>query len=332
MATVGLYAATLADFAKRLDPDKKIDEIIELLNQTNEILDDMIFMEGNLPTGHKTTVRTGLPSATWRLLNYGVQPSKSATAQVTDTCGMLEAFAQVDKSLADLNGNAPEWRLTEERGFLEAMNQEMAATLFYGNTAVNPEKFLGLAPRYLTYSASPTNIGNNIIKAGGSSNNTSIWLVCWGPNTVHGIFPKGSRAGFQQKDLGEETLTDAAGGLYRGYRTHYKWDIGLCLRDWRYVVRIANVDTAALTKNAASGADLIDLMTQAIETLPDTGMGKPVFYCNRTIRSFLRRQMVNKVAASTLTMDEVGGKRVMTFSEIPVRKCDQILNSETTVA
>ena len=56
--------------------------IIELLSQTNEILDDMLVVEGNLPTGHQTTIRTGLPQATWRLLNQGVQPGKSTTALV----------------------------------------------------------------------------------------------------------------------------------------------------------------------------------------------------------------------------------------------------------
>lgn len=333
MGTIASLNPTLADFAKRSDPNGKVENVVELLNQTNAVLDDMTFVEGNLATGHKLSIRTGLPTATWRLLNYGVTKSKSRSAQVTDTCGMLEAYAEVDKSLAELNGNAAMWRLSEDRAFLEAMNQEMAATLFYGNTSTDPEKFLGLAPRYATYSATATDIGNNIIKASGSTTNTSIWLVCWDPNTLFGIVPKGSKAGFQIQDLGEQTLSDGAGGQYQGYRTHYKWDIGLCVKDWRYAVRIANIDTSALTKNAASGADLIDLMTQAIEQLPGGQViGRPVFYCNRTVRSFLRRQIANKVAQSTLTMDTVAGKRVVAFDDIPVKRCDQILNSESTVS
>lgn len=333
MATVGNLNPTLADFAKREDPNGKIaSTIIEMLNQTNEILDDMTFVEGNLPTGHKTTVRTGLPASTWRLLNYGVQPNKSTTAQVTDTCGMLESYAEVDKSLADLNGNTAEWCMSEDRAFLESMNQAMTQTLFYGNTATNPERFMGLAPRFSTISTDSTQSGFNIINGSGSSARTSIWLAVWSPNTIHGIFPKGSIAGFQRQDLGEQTLTDAAGGRYQGYRTHYKWDIGLCVRDWRYVVRVANIDSNALTKNAASGADLIDLMTQALEQVQDLNMGRPVFYCNRTVKSFLRRQITNKVANSTLTMETVSGKPVMTFGGVPVKRCDQILNSESAVS
>ncbi|EPE5434245.1 major capsid protein, partial [Escherichia coli] len=79
-------------WGKRVDPNGKVDKIIELLGQTNPILQDMPFVEGNLPTGHRTTIRSGLPSATWRLLNYGVQPSKSTTVQVTDSVGMLETY------------------------------------------------------------------------------------------------------------------------------------------------------------------------------------------------------------------------------------------------
>jgi hypothetical protein len=333
MSTIGQTAVTLQDFAKRVDCDGKVDKIVEIISLQNEILDDMLWMEGNLPTGHKTTVRTGLPGATWRQLNYGVQPTKSSTAQVTDTCGMLEAYAEVDKALADLNGNSSEFRLSEDKAFLEGMNQEMAKTLFYGNTAVNPERFMGLAPRFLASGVDPLASGFNVIKGGGSgSTNTSIWLVVWGDNTVHGIVPKGSKAGFQHEDKGQQTILDAAGGRFEGYRTHYKWDCGLTVRDWRYVVRIANVDVAALTKNAATGDDIVDLMTQALEKIPNLAAGRAAFYCNRTIRSFLRRQVVSKVASSTLSMDSVAGKKVVTLGEVPVRRVDQLLNTEATVS
>tara|TARA_R100000750_G_C2341849_1_gene94530 strand:+ start:996 stop:1985 length:990 start_codon:yes stop_codon:yes gene_type:complete len=329
MATLSTTNPTLADVAKRYDPDGKIDTIVELLSETNEVLDDMTFLEGNLPTGHKTTIRSGLPSSTWRKLNYGVQPSKSTTVQVTDTAGMLEAYAEVDKALADLNGNSASFRLSEDRAFLESMNQTMASTLFYGDTGTDPEKFMGLAPRYdLTTAES----GDNIILGGGSgSDNTSIWLVVWGPNTCHGIFPKGSQAGLKHEDLGEVTLEDAASGKYQGYRTHYKWDIGLTLRDWRYVVRIPNIDISDLTADASAGAELVDLMVQAIEKVPNLGLGRAVFYGNRTISSYLRRQITN-TSNVRISMDEVAGKRVLAFDGIPFRRNDAITNAETLIS
>jgi len=327
---VAMANPTLLDFANRLDEDNKIAAIIELLHDTNEILLDMTPMEGNLPTGHRTTVRTGLPSVTWRLLNYGVQPSKSQTKPVTDSTGMLEAYSEVDKALADLNGNTAAFRLSEDIAFLEAMNQEMASTMMYGNVAVDPEKFTGLAPRYSTISTDMTKSGYNIIDAGGTgSDNTSIWLIVWGNNTVHSIYPKGSQAGFTHENLGQKTLTDAAGGLYEGYRTHYKWDIGLTVRDWRYAVRIANIDWPA-TITDTSAPDLVKFMIDALEQVPNLSMGRAAFYMRREIRTALRHQ-IRTDSNVNLTVETVEGRRVVSFDEVPVRRVDALLATEARI-
>jgi hypothetical protein len=320
------------DVAKRLDPDGKIDTIVEILAETNEILEDMVWMEGNLPTGHRTTIRSGLPAPTWRKLYGGVQPTKSRTVQVTDTCGMLEAYAEVDKALADLNGNTGAFRLSEDRAHIEGMNQEFASSLFYASEATAPEEITGFAPRYNSLSAeNAQNIIQNPSIDG--SDNATVWLICWGENTVHGIYPKGSMGGLQMTDKGQVTIenVDSSGGRMEAYRTHYRWDCGLSVRDWRYVVRI-QYDQEDLVGDNSSGPDLIDLMTQALDVPPSLTMGRPAFYMNRRARSFLRRQMLEKVAASTLTMDQIGGKQVLSFAGIPVRRCDALLNTETAVA
>lgn len=332
MATLSNTHPTLLDLAQALGPDDKIAAIIEILNMTNEVLDDFVMIEGNLLTGHQTTVRTGIPAPTWRKLYGGVQPTKSTSVKVTDSCGMLENYAEVDKALADLNGNSAAFRLSENRPILEGFNQEICSSLFYANEDTEPEAFTGLAPRFNSTTAQN---GQNIILGGSAdTDNTSIWLVVWGENTVHGIYPKGSKGGFQMNDKGQVTIenVDGAGGRMEAYRTHYRWDCGLTVRDWRYVVRIANIELSALTKNASAGADLIDLMTQALELVQNLNMGRPAFYANRTIKSFLRRQITNKVASSTLQMEQVAGKHVMTFDGVPVRRCDSLVNNEALVA
>lgn len=326
MAIKGINALTLADHAKRMDPDGKIAAIVELLSQTNPILTDMVYVEGNLPTGHRTTVRTGLPAAAWRLLNYGVQPSKSTSAQVTDSCGMLEAYAEVDKALADLNGNTNEFRLSEDQAFLEAMNQQMAETVFYGDTRINPQRFTGLSARYNDLTAKNA---QNIIDAGGTGSNlTSIWLVVWGTGTVHGIFPKGQAAGLSHKNKGEVTLEDAEKGKYEGYRTHYKWDNGLTVRDWRYVVRIANIDTTKL--GADDGPNLAKLMVQALHRIPNLQMGKAVFYMNRDAAEYLDIQATDK-ASLAISVKETEGVWWASFRGVPVRTCDVLLSTESQV-
>ena len=334
MATIGT-GVTYLDLASRLDPNNKVSAIIEMLAQTNEILKDAITVEGNLPTGHKTTIRTGLPTATWRLLNYGVQPSKSTTAQISDTCGMLEAYAEVDKSLADLNGNSAAFRLSEDRAFLEAMNQEMASTLFYGNQSTDQEKFTGFKPRYGSASStSNTSIGYNLVPAiahGSISGDdtTSIWFVTWGENTTHLIYPKGSQAGFQHQDLGEVTLTDSQtpSGKYQGYRTHYKWDLGLVVRDWRYNVRVGNIDVSSLDAAPRTAIAILDAMVQAYYKIPNTNMGKTVIYCNSKVLTYLQLQSA-EAGKYMMTYADPVGKPVLTFMGLPIRRCDAILNTD----
>lgn len=334
MALLSAQNPTLLDLAQVLGPDNKVAAIIEILNQTNEVLEDFVMLEGNLITGHQTTVRTGIPAPTWRKLYGGVQPVKSTNVKITDSCGMLESYAEVDKALADLNGNTAAFRLSENRPILEGFNQEVTQTLFYGNEDTEPEAFTGLAPRFNTSVAASAENAQNVLKAGGTqSDNTSIWLVVWGESTCHGIYPKGSQGGMQMNDKGQVTIenVDGLGGRMEAYRTHYRWDCGLTVRDWRYIVRICNIDLSDLVVTGATGANLIDLMTQALELVQGLNVGRPAFYCNRTIKSMLRRQIVNKVVQSTLTMDTVAGRHVMTFDGVPVRRCDALVNNEALV-
>ena len=337
MATLSVTNPTLADLAKATDPDGNIADIVEILNETNEILEDMSWQEGNLPTGHRTTIRSGIPAPTWRKMYGGVQPNKAENVQVTDNCGMLEAYGEVDKALADLANNAAAFRLTEDRAHIEGMNQEQASTLFFGDEGTAPEEFTGLAPRYNDLSAA--NAENIIVGGGAGTDNASIWLVVWGPSTVHGIIPKGSMAGIQSRDLGEVTIedVDGNGGRMQAYRSHYRWDCGLSVRDWRYIVRIPNIDksllSAVYTSGAfASGANLPDLMFQALNRVPSLNMGRAAFYMSRDIQTWIGRQTAAAVQGSTLTTENVGGKIVQSFHGIPMRRCDALSADEALVA
>lgn len=334
MALLTATVLTLADWAKRLDPDGKVPVIVELLEQTNEILTDMRWREGNLPTGHRITVRTGLPTVAWRLLNQGITPSKSTTAQIDEQAGMLEAWSEVDKDLALLNGNVGAFRLSEAGAFLEAMNQEMAQTLFLGNSGLDPEEFTGLAPRYSSLSAG--NAQNVLDGGGAASDNTSIWLVVWGENTVMGIFPKGSKAGLIHEDFGEvtvETTAGVGGTRMRAFQERYQWKAGIAVKDWRYTVRIANIDISDLIANSGSQADLLQLMAKAVHRIPNMGRGTPVFYCNRTVHEFLDIQtLANVSTGGGVTYENVQGKRIMTFRGIPIRTVDVLTETEATVA
>jgi len=331
MATLGTKN-NLLDVAKRLDPDGKIAKIVELLAMTNEILMDIPFKEANEMTSHQTTVRTGLPTVYWRNINQGTQPSKSTTAQIKEGIGMLEAWSECDVKLAKLSGNEKAFRLSEAQAFLEAMNQEAASTIFYGNSAATTEEFNGLAIRYSSLSAA--NAQNILNAAGVGGDNSSIYLVCWGENTIHGVYPKGSKAGIEHEDLGMQTIENAGGvtgARMRVYQDKFAWDMGIALKDWRYVVRICNIDISLLV--AGSGADLINLMIKAVHRIFNKNMGRCVFYMNRTCFEYLDIQRRDDVTAGgQLNYKEVDGKQIYDFRGIPVKIVDALLETEATVS
>lgn len=333
MATLGSTVLTLVDHAKRVQPNGKIQGIAELLSQRNEVVDDIPWIEGNLPTGHRTVVRTGLPTVAYRLMNAGITPSKSTTAQIDEQCGMLEGWNEVDRDLAELNGDVAAFRLSEDKSFIESMGIKFCSTLFYGNTGLNQEEFTGFSPRY---SSTTAGNGSNVLLAGGSgSDNSSIWLVGWGEQTVHGIYPKGSVAGLQHEDLGLTTVQTATGigtGRMRAYQSHFQWKHGIALRDWRYVVRIANIDISNLV-GKSSAADLIELMIKAIHRIPTLSGVRPTFYMNRSCYQMLDIQRRDDVqTGGQLGYSNVDGVPNMAFRGIPVHRTDALLETESVVS
>lgn len=334
MATVGQKHLTMLDLTKRLDPGGKIADIGELLTQMNPILEDIPWIEANGATHHRSVQRTGLPAVFWRMINQGVPTSKSRTAQIDDPMGMLDAYSEVDKKLAELSGDINAFRLSEAQPFMESITQELTSTILYGNQTADPTKFNGLSPRYSSLVTATAETAKNVINGGGvGSDNTSIWLVVWSPSTVFGIYPKGTKAGISHEDLGLETVENAggvAGNLMRAYRDHWEWNGGVSVKDWRYAVRVANIDVSDLT--GVSAADIRELMIKAIHRIPNIAKGKPVFYVNRTIMEFLDTQgRTDVISGGGMTFENVDGKPVYQFRGIQLRIMDRLLETEQRV-
>lgn len=319
---------TLLDFTKHLDPNLKVGEVAEILEKTEDIIEFLPSMEGNLLTGHRSIVRTGYPTPTWKKLYGGVQPTKGTVIPVTDTCGMLRSYAEVDPDIADLGGNTVAFRAREERAHLIGMAHEYAETFWYGGN--NPEEFLGMSGRFNSTTAE--NGIHNIIKSG-STPDTSLWILGAGQMTVHGIFPMGSTAGISREDKGKVTVEsiDGAGGRCEMYRTYYKWDCGLAMPDWRYAVRI-QFDISECMADLTSGPNLVDLITQGLEVIPRDKPAKMGIFCNRATHSMLRRQLVTTVKQSTLLMKDAAGNSRIDIDGIPVYRSDSLLSTETEVS
>lgn len=341
----------LVDWARRADPDGAIAIVAELLSQCNEVMKDMIYQEGNLPLGHKVTVRNGLPQGTWRSVNTGVASSKSLTSQYQFSIGQLQAYSIVDKTLANLNGNVAKFRYTEDMAHIEGLSQQVASALFYSNEATNPSQFTGFGPNYNTVNTATAKNAANVLNAGGttSASQLSIWLVGWGDNTTFGIFPKGSQAGLIYEDKGDIVPQyDTNGNRFEAYTSLFQFNIGLCIKDWRYNVRIANVDTTTAGLQGSSPPDLFALMSRAVVHLPTASRrlsgitesdapGDPVpginpaWYVNRTGREYMDIQAIRDRNVLMNTKDYAGDP-VVTFRDCAIRVVDALTNSEAVIS
>lgn len=341
MATLNANVYSLIDVTKMKDPDGKFAKIGEILNQDNDLVGDIPWKEGNLTTGERITVRNSLPSVGFRRLNEGVARSKTTNRQFDEGAALLEANSQIDRKLAILGGDPAATRANDDKAFIEAMSQRMATTVIYGNSLTAEKEFTGLTPRYNSLSGPNA---NQIIDAGGiGTDNSSIWLVGWGLDSVYGIYPMNTVAGLMHMDttsnlrpgpdgfpIGDEVL-DANNNPYLAYKSHYEWNCGFAVRDARYIVRIANIDKSLMTKDFSTGADLADLMEQALGKMkkltPNTA-----FYTTRSMQTFMLRQSrYEKRAFFDRTKAGVGGGEMPTFSGIVVNRVDAMIADEARV-
>ena len=341
---------SLADWGRRLDPNGNIDDIAELLAQSNEVFDDLLIREGNQPLGHTGTVRTGLPQGTWRNFYQGVPFTKSTTAQVTDTIGSLEAYSRVDRGLAELDGQIAETRLSEDNAHLQGLSQQMATTFFYGNEAVTQAQFTGMAPRFNTINTANAQNAVNVISAGGlASANTSIWLCCWGEQTGFGFYPRGSKAGLVFEDKGDiRPGFDSNSFEFEAYTSYFMWKMGIHIKNWQYFVRVCNIDTTTNGLAGPTPPDVFAILNKALYRIPTLGRRqsgitkvdapnqpapaiRPCFYWNRTSAQYAAIQAIRDKNV-LLKPTEYEGQPILEFRSIPLRINDVIQNTEAALS
>ncbi len=329
MATVGAKFLTLSDWKGRIDPSGKLDSIIEQASNVNHIAQDMLLIEGNMSAGNQATVRTGLPTGTWRKLYGGVPEEKSSTKQVVDAVGILEGFSTVDEHLVEIAPDGVAFRAGEDAAFLEGLMQTLETKFWYGDQDTDPEEITGLAPRYSALT-SAINSANVIDNTGSGAGQTSIWLVTWDPKCTFTFFGKGTKAGFQVEDLGKETVLDSAGDPFRAWRTHFKWQIGVALVDWRYTARLCNID---VSDRDAGTFDVHDDLIRLLRKPPGR-KGRRVIYMNQATLTALdisRSQSAAANAGMALTLREWLGEPTLHLWDVPIRVSDAITDIEAEV-
>lgn len=339
---------TLADLTSRIDGAGKQQVIAELLSQSITLLQDMPFKEGSEIFSHQFVFRNSIPAGAWRYINRGTPYSKSTTGKSTIGMGTLTGWSQIDKLLATGSGNADQFRQNEDIAFIEGMGQTVEQTAWYGNTASNQAEFMGFSTFYNTVSTANAQNAQNVIDGGGTgSDNASIWLVCWGERTVHGVYPRGSRVGLNSEDKGDVVPAyDSLGNPFTAWTTYFEHNLGLCPEDWRQVVRICNID---VTNAGLAGPDALDLfvamsnmvlappvlgkqvsgITQTDAPNGDPGI-RPVIYTNRTVRFWMDVQGIRNRNV-LITPNQAPGIVQDMFRGLPIKVSDQLLITEARV-
>lgn len=340
----------MVQWAKLTDPDGEIADIAWTLAQCNSILKDPIWQESNMGMNHKVTINTGLPQGTWRGNNQGAASSVPTFADFVFGIGMLTSYSKVDQAEADLNGQTNRFRYVQDQSHIMGMSQQVATAMFYANEAINPKQFTGFSPYYSALSTTVAQTAKNVINAGGSGNaNASLWQINWGDDTIYNLFPKGSTAGLVYKDKGDTRgLYDANGNEFEGFTSYFEWKIGLCVKNWEYVSRLANIDTTTAGLKGSSPPDLNYYMCEMAGMPPEStarfsgitetdapGDPRPgtngAWYCNRAVRIALDQQAIRDKNV-LISYREFAGEAVMFWRDFPVRVSDCLLKTEATIS
>lgn len=334
MATLAAQALTFTELRKRMAPDGKIDWIMEIMAQSNPIMQHIVWKEGNLPTGNQTTLRTSYPDPQLRRINRGVKPGKSTTRQIVDTCCIMEAYSQVDVRLVQLAPDKEGFRRSEDAAFVEGFTRKLAKDMFYGDTDENPDEFNGLGVRLNTFTGDKGTYGYQTINAGGTNANkqTSIYIVDWGDKAVVGIYPKGSKAGLQMEDKGEQIVEDAEGGKYPALMTWFAWDAGLAVENLRKVAALRNVD---MNKDVTATTEterkkLVENFIRAKNRLQDPK--HPIAYVSDEVYTLLELHLNDKSNVYITRQELMGAMPKIYVSGIEISKCDALTNTEPVIS
>lgn len=326
MALMTAQRLTLLELAKRTK-ENSIVAIAEILNKTNSMLGDAPYVQANDTTSHTTTKRHYLPAGSWRKINQGVAIESSQTTQITEGIGMLEAYSRVDSALVDMSPDGRAFRLSEDLAFIEGLSQTLATALVYSTVTGYPEKFNGFSTRYAALTTKGTSAVHNVHGCGSTSTSASasVWIIQWGMDKVHLIYPRNApNFGIQVIDDGLLTVNDTSGNPYKVYQTHFKINVGLCVRDDRSAQRVCNIKTTGSTNIWSD-----DVMIRALREMPNQGAGA-VIYANTTVLSQMDIDSKDKSNVQYGPPD-AWGRPTMFFRGFPVRQVDALLDTESYI-
>jgi hypothetical protein len=297
-------------------------KIIELMGLTNEMLLDAPTYEANNATVNVSVQRTIKEIGTHRIYNQGVGSVATQTVPVTDRIAMMAEYSKVDAKMVEHSGNKQAARQSEAVAIIKGMGLTQSKTLVYGD-GNKPEEFNGMFIRRNKLN------GKNVLDAGGTSNDldmTSIYLVAFGPDLLHLIYPKGSNSvGVSRRDLDLVDMPDENDPkkMLPMYAEYFEAQYGIAVKEPQALIRLCNIP-----KDIAPDR-LVDLIIDASYELP-MGASTYAMYSNKTINKKIDKASRDKNNVAHTTTDP-WGRPILNIRDLRCRRMDVISHNEEKV-
>lgn len=333
---IGTKQITFRDILSGLKSDGSRDQyIVDLFLKKNPILDDLIVTLANDGQVNQTTIRAGLPNVAWTGIYEGPQGSKGSKRVVKDACGMAESMVEVAKKLYDKAPDKQAFLLDEASTHANAMGQEVATALIYGNIKKNPKQFNGLDLRYPLHGGTDEDESSFYVINGAKASNPStsalrsIWLVGHGTHSVHGFFPEGGVAGLKQGPVEEKWNSEdvATAGNYKLVVQQFSWEIGLAVRDFRYAGRISNIESDKMFETSGQ-PDYLELLRRLMCRVNSDGVNQ-AFYMDKQTLEMIQVLCGRKTAENAVRFEQLFDRKVTTLFGVPVRTLACMNTNET---
>ena len=330
MAVIAPTYQTIDDVLKLYDPDGSMAPVIDTTKQDNPVMSMMPLIEGNLPTGDRTTRLVKRPVPSKRRINEHVAATRAEYGQFDEAAEIMTDFSNVDPKLLDMAASPMAARAQFDSDHYSGMEEELANSLIYGNAAADPRSMNGLAVRR----SDPAQYADYMFDGTGTgSDNMSIYLVGWGPKTFTGIYPKGSMGGIEMRDIGPRIDTNSNGEMLEVLTTKIEVTRGLAEKNPRCLLRACNISYANLVPLDDQTIDLVDLMIDMMERLPSTTVTdayRPMFLMPKAILTTLRKQVVDR-ANVNFTFSDYMGREIDRFGGVPCLRHDALTATEAAI-
>ena len=330
MAATGATLVTMLDIVN-VSNNNEIQNVIFPLTKQSDLAKQMPMIEATDLTSSIVTRNGALVTGVWADYNEGIDASKGGEKQYREVIGNLESRLEIDTRLLKIQRDREKFMSIKERGHADGLANDMQDALVTGSVAAG-NHFDGIEARLNSLSLTDA-FGETVVHTYGGTGTdlTSILLVQWGEDQVHGIYPRGgNNGGFDRTVYGVERVTDSNSKAFHAYVIGYEWHFGLVIADDRCVRRIANIETAGSSNNLLDSSYEVNPLIDALVSMK--GYGNDAYiYLNRTVWGQLWKTQKDKTNVD-YKVDNPWKSPERNFDGNPIGFTDALGKAETAIS